>query len=45
MKLGQGLHDYDDVLISFLNGERRGAVVVRRLAETVAAGRMLDGRS
>jgi predicted RNA-binding Zn ribbon-like protein len=43
MKLGQGLHDYDEALISFLNGSGAGPSLVRRLAETVAAGRMLDG--
>ena len=43
MKLGQGLHDYDDALISFLNGSGAGPSLVRRLAETVAAGRMLSG--
>ena len=43
MKLGQGLHDYDDALISFLNGTGEGPSLIRRLAETVAAGRMLDG--
>jgi predicted RNA-binding Zn ribbon-like protein len=42
MKLGQGLHDYDDALVSFLNGSGEGPPLVRRLAETVAAGRMLD---
>ena len=43
MKLGQGLHDYDDALVSFLNGSGEGPSLVRRLAETVASGRMLDG--
>jgi predicted RNA-binding Zn ribbon-like protein len=42
MKLGQGLHDYDDALISFLNGSGAGPSLVARLAETVAAGRILD---
>jgi predicted RNA-binding Zn ribbon-like protein len=42
MKLGQGLHDYDDALVSFLNGSGEGPALVRRLAKTVAAGRMLD---
>jgi predicted RNA-binding Zn ribbon-like protein len=42
MKLGQGLHDYDDALVSFLNGSGKGPPLVRRLAATVAAGRMLD---
>ena len=42
MKLGQGLHDYDDALVSFLNGSGEGPPLVRRLAATVAAGRMLD---
>ena len=42
MKLGQGLHDYDDSLVSFLNGSGEGPPLVRRLAATVAAGRMLD---
>jgi predicted RNA-binding Zn ribbon-like protein len=42
MKLGQGLHDYDDALVSFLNGSGEGPPLVRRLAETVAAGRILS---
>ena len=42
MKLGQGLHDYDEALVSFLNGSGEGPSLVRRLAETVASGRMLD---
>ena len=42
MKLGQGLHDYDEALVSFLNGSGEGPSLVRRLAETVASGRTLD---
>lgn len=42
MKLGQGLHDYDAALVSFLNGRGEGPALVRRLAEKVASGQMLD---
>jgi predicted RNA-binding Zn ribbon-like protein len=42
VKLGQGLHDYDAALVAFLNGDGEGPAVVRRLADTVATGRMLD---
>ena len=42
VELGQGLHDYDAALVAFLNGDGEGPAVVRRLAETVADGRMLD---
>ena len=41
MQLGQGMHDYDEALIAFLNGDH-GPEFVRRLAATVAEGRMLD---
>ncbi len=41
MQLGQGMHDYDEALVTFLNG-RDGPELVRRLAATVADGRMLD---
>jgi len=43
MKLGQGLHDLDLALVSFLNGDGEGPALVRRLGETVAAGQVLDG--
>ncbi|HYK06348.1 MAG TPA: CGNR zinc finger domain-containing protein [Gaiellaceae bacterium] len=42
VELGQGMHDYDAALVAFLNGDGEGPAVVRRLAETVAEGRMLD---
>ncbi|HWL33828.1 MAG TPA: CGNR zinc finger domain-containing protein [Gaiellaceae bacterium] len=42
MKLGQGLNDFDVALVAFLNGDGEGPQLLRRLAETVAAGRMLD---
>jgi predicted RNA-binding Zn ribbon-like protein len=41
MQLGQGMHDYDAALVDFLNGDG-GPALVRRLAATVADGRMLD---
>ena len=41
MQLGQGMHDYDEALVAFLNGDD-GPELLRRLAATVAAGRMLD---
>jgi predicted RNA-binding Zn ribbon-like protein len=43
MKLGQGLDDFDVALVAFLNRDDDGPQLLRRLAETVAAGRMLDG--
>ena len=44
MKLGQGLDHFDAALVAFLNGDGGGPELLRRLAETVAAGRMLDAR-
>ena len=41
MQLGQGMHDYDKALVAFLNGDG-GPELLRRLAATVAEGRMLD---
>jgi predicted RNA-binding Zn ribbon-like protein len=41
MQLGQGMHDYDEALVAFLNGDAEPALV-RRLAATVAEGRILD---
>jgi predicted RNA-binding Zn ribbon-like protein len=40
MKLGQGLDDFDAALVAVLNGD--GPPLLQRLADTVAAGRMLD---
>ena len=42
MQLGQGMHDYDEALIAFLNGDDGEPRLLRRLAATVAEGRMLD---
>ena len=42
MQLGQGMHDYDEALVAFLNGDDDGPALLRRLAATVAEGRMLD---
>ena len=42
MQLGQGMHDYDEALVAFLNGDDGGPALLRRLAATVAEGRMLD---
>ena len=42
MQLGQGMHDYDEALIAFLNGDDGEPALLRRLAATVADGRMLD---
>ena len=41
MQLGQGMHDYDEALVASLNGHD-GPELLRRLAATVAEGRMLD---
>jgi len=41
MQLGQGMHDYDAALVEFLNGDGEPELL-RRLAGTVASGRMLD---
>ena len=41
MFLGQGMDDHDAALVAFLNSEDEPALI-RRLADTVAAGRMLD---
>src|SRR5688500_19268384 len=38
----QGMADYDAALVEFLNGRADGPDLLRRLAGTVAAGRMLD---
>ena len=42
MQLGQGMHDYDEALVAFLNGDDGGPALLPRLAATVAEGRMLD---
>ena len=42
MQLGQGMHDYDEALVAFLNGDDGGPALLRRLAATIAEGRMLD---
>jgi len=42
MQLGQGMHDYDEALVAFLNGHDDRPALIRRLAATVAEGRMLD---
>ena len=42
MQLGQGMHDYDEALVASLNGDNDGPELLRRLAATVAEGRMLD---
>jgi predicted RNA-binding Zn ribbon-like protein len=42
MQLGQGMHDYDEALVAILNGDEDGPELLRRLAATVADGRMLD---
>jgi predicted RNA-binding Zn ribbon-like protein len=42
MRLGQGLDDFDVALVAVLNGDDEGPPLLRRLADTVAAGRMLD---
>jgi predicted RNA-binding Zn ribbon-like protein len=44
MQLGQGMHDYDEALIAFLNGDDGEPRLLRRLAATVAEGRMLEAR-
>lgn len=41
MKLGQGLDDFDTALVAVLNADE-GLPLLRRLAASVAAGRMLD---
>ena len=41
MSPGQGMDDFDEALVSFLNSEAEPALI-RRLADTVAGGRMLD---
>ena len=41
MSPGQGMDDFDAALVSFLNSEAEPALI-RRLADTVAGGRMLD---
>jgi predicted RNA-binding Zn ribbon-like protein len=41
MHAGQGMEDFDGALIAFLNSEDEPALL-RRLADTAAAGRMLD---
>ena len=41
MQLGQAMHGYDEALVAFLNGDD-GPELLRRLAATVADGRMLD---
>lgn len=41
MLLGQGMDDHDAALVAFLNSEDEPALI-RRLAGTAAAGRMLD---
>jgi predicted RNA-binding Zn ribbon-like protein len=40
MILGQGMDEHDAALVAFLNGE--GPALLRRLASTVAEGRVLD---
>jgi predicted RNA-binding Zn ribbon-like protein len=42
MQLGQGMHDYDEALVAFLNRDDGKPPLLRRLAATVAEGRMLD---
>ena len=42
MTAGQGMDDFDAVLVAFLNDEAGRPALLRRLADTVAAGRMLD---
>ena len=41
MLLGQGMDEHDAALVEFLNDARGGPNLVRRLADTVADGRML----
>ena len=41
MTRGQGMDDFDAALVAFLNDEAEPPLL-RRLADTVAAGRMLD---
>jgi predicted RNA-binding Zn ribbon-like protein len=41
MKAGQGMDDFDAALVSFLNSDDEPELL-RRLADTAAAGRMLD---
>jgi predicted RNA-binding Zn ribbon-like protein len=36
------MHEYDAALVAFLNGETEGPELLRRLAATVADGRMLS---
>jgi predicted RNA-binding Zn ribbon-like protein len=42
MQLGQGMHDYDEALVAFLNRDDGKPPLLRHLAATVAEGRMLD---
>ncbi len=42
MNPGQGMDDFDAALLAFLNGDGEGPALLRRLAATVATGRMLD---
>jgi predicted RNA-binding Zn ribbon-like protein len=44
MKLGQGMDGLDVALLEALNGDDDRAALLRRLAGTVASGRMLDER-
>ena len=41
MRVGQGMDGQDGALVAFLNGETEGPDLLRRLATTVAARRML----
>jgi len=42
IRLGQGMEEHDAALVAFLNGDVEGPGLLRRLAGTVADGRMLD---
>ena len=42
MNVGQGMDDFDAALVAFLNDGAGSPALLRRLAATVAAGRMLD---
>jgi predicted RNA-binding Zn ribbon-like protein len=42
MRLGQAMREQDEELVALLNDERAAPELLRRLAATVAAGRMLS---